>query len=87
MADVGGFSESSAAWEAETEVSANEVIEKQNLIKDILQLQESLKALVNRVQSVEDDCTKADADNEVLQSYIDSVTKSLAAKGAAAGGG
>ncbi|CAO1626875.1 unnamed protein product [Sympodiomycopsis kandeliae] len=84
MSDVGGFVES-AAWTAETEVSANDVLEKQNLIKEITQMQDSLKGLSSRVQSVKADCSKAEADNEMLQAYIDSVTRSLAAKGAASG--
>lgn len=37
-------------------------------------------ALMARVAAVRADCTKAEADNEMLQTYIDSVTKSLAAK-------
>lgn len=78
---MNSFTES-AAWTASTDISADEVLEKQNLIKDILSTQESLKALVARVQAVQADCTKAEADNEMLQSYIDSVTKSLAKKGA-----
>lgn len=48
-------------------------------------MQDSLKGLSARVQSVKADCTKAEADNEMLQAYIDSVTRSLAAKGAASG--
>ncbi|PWN25612.1 hypothetical protein BDZ90DRAFT_223191 [Jaminaea rosea] len=72
----------SAAWTSTAEPTADEVIEKQNLIKEILSSQESLKALVTRVQGVQADCTKAEADNEMLQSYVESVTKSLAAKGA-----
>lgn len=48
-------------------------------------MQESLKGLTSRVQTVQADCAKAEADNEMLQAYIDSVTRSLAAKGAASG--
>jgi predicted GNAT superfamily acetyltransferase len=36
--------------------------------------------LMSRIVSVKQDCQKAEADNEMLQMYIDSVTKSLAAK-------
>lgn len=43
-------------------------------------MQESLRGLASRVASVQADCTKAEGDNEMLQAYIDSVTKSLAAK-------
>ena len=43
-------------------------------------MQDGLRALLSRVTSVKEDCTKAEADNEMLQTYIDSVTKSLAAK-------
>ncbi len=40
----------------------------------------TLPALLWRVGSVREECAKAEADNEMLQTYIDSVTKSLAAK-------
>lgn len=43
-------------------------------------MQDGLRALTSRVQAVKDDCAKAEADNEMLQTYIDSVTKSLAAR-------
>lgn len=36
--------------------------------------------LMSRISTVQQDCVKAEADNEMLQMYIDSVTKSLAAK-------
>lgn len=48
--------------------------------REILTMQESLRGLASRVSSVQADCTKAESDNEMLQAYIDSVTKSLAAK-------
>ncbi|CAO1624251.1 unnamed protein product [Jaminaea pallidilutea] len=86
MSDVTGFSES-AAWTAETGPSADEVLEKQKLIREILSAQESLKALSTKATSVQADCTKAEADNEMLQNYIDSITKSLAAKGSGGGSG
>ncbi|PWN96325.1 hypothetical protein FA09DRAFT_331550 [Tilletiopsis washingtonensis] len=47
---------------------------------EIQSQQSSLKALLARVASVQADCTKAETDNEMLQTYIDEVTKSLAAK-------
>lgn len=55
--------------------------------REILSAQESLKALSTKATSVQADCTKAEADNEMLQNYIDSITKSLAAKGSGGGGG
>ncbi len=103
----------SAAWTAETEISANEVVEKEKLVRyvtslrtptsteriiiltmipylllriatgrcsEIMAMQDGLRALISRVSTVKDDCKKAEADNEMLQTYIDSVTKSLAAK-------
>ncbi|KAJ1030078.1 hypothetical protein NDA16_000991 [Ustilago loliicola] len=70
----------SAAWTAETEISANEVVEKEKLVREIMAMQDGLRALISRVIAVKDDCKKAEADNEMLQTYIDSVTKSLAAK-------
>lgn len=50
------------------------------LRSEIMAMQDGLRALLSRVTSVKEDCTKAEADNEMLQTYIDSVTKSLAAK-------
>lgn len=50
------------------------------IYSEIMAMQDGLRALVNRVNTVKDDCKKAEADNEMLQTYIDSVTKSLAAK-------
>ncbi|EPQ32183.1 uncharacterized protein PFL1_00380 [Pseudozyma flocculosa PF-1] len=74
-----GFVET-AAWTSQTEPSANDVVEKEKLIREIIAMQDGLRGLLTRVTSVKDDCTKAEADNEMLQTYIDSVTKSLAAK-------
>lgn len=39
-----------------------------------------LAGLMSRITAVKQDCAKAEADNDMLQMYIDSVTKSLAAK-------
>ncbi|PWZ01382.1 hypothetical protein BCV70DRAFT_73088 [Testicularia cyperi] len=70
----------SAAWTAETQISANEVVEKDKLVREIMAMQDGLRALLTRVSTVQEDCKKAEADNEMLQTYIDTVTKSLAAK-------
>lgn len=101
----------SAAWTVETEISANDVVEKEKLVRyvsserrsfrafaqptenlnstqidclvlcsEIMAMQDGLRALISRVNAVKEDCKKAEADNEMLQTYIDSVTKSLAAK-------
>ncbi|UZJ57304.1 hypothetical protein CBS101457_006624 [Exobasidium rhododendri] len=78
-ASVGDFTDS-VAWSVQTEVSASEIVEKQRLVKDIMTMQEGLKGLIARVTSVQKECIKAEADNVTLQQYIDSVTKSLAAK-------
>lgn len=48
--------------------------------REIMAMQDGLRALLARVNTVKEDCKKAEADNEMLQTYIDSVTKSLAAK-------
>ncbi|KAK0550291.1 hypothetical protein OC861_003050 [Tilletia horrida] len=77
----------SIAWTAETEPTAGEVVEKENLVKEIIANQDSLRALLNRVNSVKDDCTKAESENETLQTYVESVTKSLAAASSNANGG
>ncbi|KAE8214911.1 hypothetical protein CF327_g1727 [Tilletia walkeri] len=88
-ANLADFTES-IAWTAETEPTAGEVIEKENLLKDVLAMQDSLRALLTRVTTVKEDCTKAESENETLQTYVESVTKSLATSspaGAAAGNG
>ncbi|KAL9936072.1 hypothetical protein V8E36_004914 [Tilletia maclaganii] len=76
----------SIAWTAETEPTAGEVIEKENLVKEITAVQDSLRALLTRVNTVKDDCAKAESENETLQTYVESVTKSLAASSAAGTG-
>ncbi|KDN48194.1 hypothetical protein K437DRAFT_267683 [Tilletiaria anomala UBC 951] len=69
-----------ATWGTQANISANEVLEKEKIVREIVAMQDGLKALLWRVTSVKEECSKAEADNEMLQAYIDSVTKSLAAK-------
>ncbi|KAK0526288.1 hypothetical protein OC834_004857 [Tilletia horrida] len=84
-ANLADFTES-IAWTAETEPTAGEVIEKENLVKEVAAMQDSLRALLTRVNTVKDDCAKAESENEVLQTYVESVTKSLAASSSGGGG-
>ncbi|KAE8210725.1 hypothetical protein CF319_g6673 [Tilletia indica] len=83
-ANLADFTES-IAWTAETEPTAGEVIEKENLVKEVIAMQDSLRALLTRVTSVKEDCTKAESENETLQTYVESVTKSLATSSSPAG--
>ncbi|CAI2163125.1 14763_t:CDS:2 [Funneliformis geosporum] len=60
----------------------NETIEelssedKSNLIKEIIELQEGLKALVERVESVKNDHDQKQSGNQILQTYINNLMSS-----------
>ena len=40
----------------------------------------NIAALQQRVSTVQEDCAKSESENEVLQAYLDSITKNLALK-------
>ncbi|CAD6980111.1 unnamed protein product [Tilletia controversa] len=84
-ANLSDFTES-IAWTAETEPTAGEVIEKENLVRDVVSMQDSLRALLTRVSTVKEDCTKAESENETLQTYVESVTRSVASSTSSPGG-
>ncbi|CAG8512763.1 13377_t:CDS:2 [Funneliformis caledonium] len=49
---------------------------KSNLIKEIIELQEGLKALVERVESVKNDHDQKQSGNQILQTYINNLMSS-----------
>ncbi|WFD32376.1 hypothetical protein MSPP1_003421 [Malassezia sp. CBS 17886] len=74
-----GFDEK-IAWNTSAEPSASDVAEKERLVREVLSLQGGLAALQQRLAAVQQECSQAETQNEVLQTYIDSITKSLATK-------
>ncbi|CAB4493870.1 unnamed protein product [Rhizophagus irregularis] len=64
------------------DVNENEMIEelnpeeKPNLIKEILELQEGLKALIQRTESVKNDHDQMQSGNQILQTYINNLMSS-----------
>ncbi|CAG8727984.1 12589_t:CDS:2, partial [Funneliformis mosseae] len=50
--------------------------DKSNLIKEIIELQEGLKALVERVESVKNDHDQKQSGNQILQTYINNLMSS-----------
>ncbi|GBC03042.1 hypothetical protein RclHR1_04960006 [Rhizophagus clarus] len=64
------------------DVNKNEIIkelnpeEKSNLIKEILELQDGLKALIQRAESVKKDHDQMQSGNQILQTYINNLMSS-----------
>ncbi|CAG8579127.1 9727_t:CDS:2 [Paraglomus brasilianum] len=54
----------------------NEPEEKAKLIKQVIDLQEGLKALIDRVESVKKDHEKIQSSNQILQTYINNLMSS-----------
>ncbi|RIA90552.1 hypothetical protein C1645_823173 [Glomus cerebriforme] len=50
--------------------------EKSNLIKEIVELQEGLKALIQRAESVKNDHDQMQSGNQILQTYINNLMSS-----------
>ncbi|CAG8445327.1 5546_t:CDS:2 [Ambispora gerdemannii] len=63
--------------------------EKEKLINKVVELQEGLKALGERVESVKQDYDQKQAGNQILQTYINNLMSSnvLSSAGAGAGAG
>ncbi|KAI5479825.1 hypothetical protein MNV49_002637 [Pseudohyphozyma bogoriensis] len=64
--------------EPEVEIDAAGVVEKERLVKEIITMQEGLKALLDRVTDVQEESAKLKAGNETLQTYIDNLTRNNA---------
>ncbi|GAA5863498.1 hypothetical protein JCM8547_007265 [Rhodosporidiobolus lusitaniae] len=62
----------------EDEVDAAQVMEKEQLVEDIVSKQDGLRALLQRVSEVQGEASKLKSDNETLQTYIDNLTRNNA---------
>ncbi|SHO76961.1 Uncharacterized protein MSYG_1300 [Malassezia sympodialis ATCC 42132] len=69
-----------AAWTASSEPTTGTVAEKERLVREVLSLQSGLAALQERLWQVKQECAKSETENEMLQTYIDSITKSMASQ-------
>jgi hypothetical protein len=56
-----------------TEPTVESALEKEKVIKDILQLRDGLRGLMVRVGEVEGENDKLAKDNEMLSTYIDNL--------------
>lgn len=68
------------AWTSATEPTTGTVAEKERLVREILTLQGSMSALQERLTNVQRQCASAESENEMLQSYIDGITKNMKTK-------
>ncbi|KAK4056455.1 hypothetical protein OIO90_002598 [Microbotryomycetes sp. JL221] len=57
---------------------ADTMAEKERMIADIVTKQDGLKALLQRVQHVQNESAKLKSNNETLQTYIDNLTRANA---------
>ncbi|KIM43391.1 hypothetical protein M413DRAFT_444215 [Hebeloma cylindrosporum] len=55
-----------------------DTIKKEQVIKEILACQEDLKAMLDKVQTVQKEVDKLVSGNETLQMYIDNLTVQMA---------
>ncbi|KAI3628887.1 hypothetical protein CBS14141_000590 [Malassezia furfur] len=65
---------------ASSEPSMSDVAEKERLLSEITALQSDLQTLQQRVNQAQADAAKSETNNEMLQSYIESINKNLASK-------
>ncbi|SGY81520.1 BQ5605_C009g05503 [Microbotryum silenes-dioicae] len=68
------------------ELDPAEIQEKERLVKDFTTKQDGLKALMERISSVNKETQKIKSGNETLQTYIDNLTRNNA-QAAVSGGG
>ncbi|CAJ0844010.1 13900_t:CDS:2 [Entrophospora sp. SA101] len=61
-----------------TETNENELSaeERSVLIKEVIELQEGLKALIQKVEAVKDDHNQIQSGNQILQTYINNLMAS-----------
>ncbi|KAK1231189.1 hypothetical protein PQX77_005715 [Marasmius sp. AFHP31] len=79
MSFAGGF-ESVDAWAPPPQAGdiVAEAMKKEKALKEFVASQEDLKALYDRVQSVQKEVDKLTAGNQTLQMYIDNLTVQMA---------
>ncbi|KAK9893704.1 hypothetical protein P389DRAFT_198461 [Cystobasidium minutum MCA 4210] len=71
--DAGGW-ESASSKKDDLAVA----LEKEKIIKDIMQTQEGLRALLSRIEEVTTDISKTSEENATLQTYLDNMTRNTA---------
>jgi len=76
------YDEPSPGWGSSDPASTGDIIQdaikKEKLVKEITAAQENLRALLDRVRSVQGDVDKLLSENETLQMYIDNLTMQMA---------
>jgi len=76
-----GAEEESLGWGAVSppeEDIVSQAIRKEKIIKEIKASQEGLRAMLAKVEGVQKEVDKLGSSNEVLQTYIDNLTKQMA---------
>jgi len=78
-----GAEEESLGWGAvsapeESSDLVSQAIRKEKLIKEIKASQEGLRAMLAKVEGVQKEVDKLESSNEMLQTYIDNLTKQMA---------
>ncbi|GAA6055013.1 DUF2205 domain protein [Rhodotorula toruloides] len=70
------------AAQPEEAFSAADVQAKEQIILEIINKQDGLRALLQRIGEVQGEANKLKSENETLQTYIDNLTRTNAAAGA-----
>lgn len=76
--DPSSWGGAAPAPEPEPEIDQASVLKKEQIVRDIIVMQEGLRALLERVESVQAEGTKLKTGNETLQTYIDNLTRTNA---------
>ncbi|PVG03437.1 hypothetical protein CPB86DRAFT_367400 [Serendipita vermifera] len=80
MASPNDFEEASA-WGSVSQAAPGDILRdamrKEAIIKEIVSAQEDLRALLGRVQSVQEEVDKLLSGNEMLQVYIENLSKQI----------
>ncbi|KAH9841613.1 uncharacterized protein C8Q71DRAFT_853981 [Rhodofomes roseus] len=76
------YDEPSPGWGSSDPSSTGDIIQdamkKEKLVKEVTAAQENLRALLDRVRSVQGDVDRFLSENETLQMYIDNLTMQMA---------
>ncbi|KAM0749024.1 hypothetical protein T439DRAFT_327516 [Meredithblackwellia eburnea MCA 4105] len=64
--------------EPEADIDPASVLKKEKVVREIVEMQDGLKALIERVEAVQTEGAKLRAGNETLQTYIDNLTRTNA---------
>ncbi|OAV96894.1 hypothetical protein PTTG_07498 [Puccinia triticina 1-1 BBBD Race 1] len=61
--------------DSEDPEAASRAIQRQKLIKEIQSLQQNLKGVLDEIKKVEGEFEKKKAENEMLQTYVNNLTR------------